>query len=155
MRRLGVVFAIALLAGCSGSTSVHPFGGAYDLVSVDGQRDPQPFYRGTTTPDLVGGTLSVGPDSLDVMLSLQDVDSTGRPTGEIENRGGAIPYTRRGDSLFTAFDTTGQDGLLPRQPAAPVGAILGSNVALTLYLPETSSIGFASQTRHFLFSPAP
>lgn len=78
MRHLGVACAVALLAGCSGSTSVRPFGGSYELISVDGQRDPQPLDPGTTTPDLVGGTLNVGADSLDVTLKLQPVDSAGR-----------------------------------------------------------------------------
>ena len=156
MRHLGVVCAIALLAGCSGSTSVRPFGGAYDLISVDGRPDPQPFYPGTATPDLVGGTLNIGPDSLDLTLSLQAVDSAGRPAGDIQELAGAIPYVRRGDSLFTDADTSGQgDALLPIGPPAPIGMILGSNVSLTLELPVVSSTGFSSETRRFLFSPAP
>ncbi len=156
MRHLGVACAVALLAGCSGSTSVRPFGGSYELISVDGQRDPQPLDPGTTTPDLVGGTLNVGADSLDVTLSLQPVDSAGRPAGEIEQLAGAVPYTRHGDSLFTAEDTAGRgDALLPNGPAAPLGVILGSNVSLTLYRPIPTSTGFTSRPRHFLFSPAP
>jgi len=155
VRRFGVVCAIALLVGCSGSTSDRPFGGAYVLISVDGQRDPQPLFTGTTTPELEGGSLNAGPDSLDVILSVQAVDSAGQPVGAVEQLAGAIPYTRHGDSLFAAFDSTGQgDALQPNGPATPVGMILGSNVVLTLYLPVASSTGFASDARHFLFVPA-
>jgi len=107
MRVTALWCGFALLVGCSGSTSIRPFGGAYDLISVDGEPDPQPLYRGTTTPELVGGTLNFVSDSLDVTLSLQAVDSTGRPTGDIEQRAGAIPYVRHGHSLLTAFDTSG------------------------------------------------
>ena len=107
MRVTALWCGFALLVGCSGSTSIRPFGGAYDLISVDGEPDPQPLYRGTTTPELVGGTLNIVPDSLDVTLSLHAVDSTGRPTGDIEQLAGAIPYVRHGDSLLTAFDTSG------------------------------------------------
>jgi len=63
VRHIGVVCVIALLVGCRGSTSVHPFGGAYDLISVDGQQVPQPFYPGVSTQELLGGTLTVGPDT--------------------------------------------------------------------------------------------
>jgi len=156
MRVTALWCGFALLVGCSGSTSVRPFGGAYNLISVDGQREPQPLYRGTTTPELVGGTLNVVPDSLDVTLSLEAVDSTGRPTGDIEQRAGAIPYVRHGDSLLTAFDTSGYgDGLVHNGPGTPIGMIVGGNVILTLSLPVTSSTGFGSETRNFLFTPAP
>ena len=156
MRRLGVVCAIAVLAGCSGSTSVRPFGGAYDLVSVDGRGDPQPLEKGTTTPDLVGGTLNVWPDSLELTLSLQNVDSAGRLTGDIEQLTGEVPYVRQGDSLFTAVDTSGRGGaLLPNTPATALGRILGSSVVLTIYLPIPTSTGFTARPRQFLFTPAP
>jgi len=81
VRLIGAVRAVALLVGCSGSTSIRPFGGAYHLISVDGEPDPQPLSPGTMTPELVGGTLDVGADTLTVTLSLQPVDSTGRVTG--------------------------------------------------------------------------
>ena len=156
MRHFGVVCAIALLAGCSSSTSVRPFGGAYDLISIDGRPDPQPFYPGTATPDLVGGTLNVGPDSLDLTLSLQAVDSAGRPAGDIQELAGATPYTRHGDTLFIAGDTAGRgDALLPTEPDIPFGTIIGSSVSLTLYLPIATSTGFTIVPRHFLFTPAP
>ena len=156
MRVTALWCGFALLVGCSGSTSIRPFGGAYDLISVDGEPDPQPLYRGTTTPELVGGTLNFVSDSLDVTLSLQAVDSTGRPTGDIEQLAGAIPYVRHGHSLLTAFDTSGYgDGLVPNGPAAPIGMIVSGNVILTLPLPVASSTGFGSETRNFLFTPEP
>lgn len=155
MRRFGVVCAIALFVGCSGSTSVRPFGGAYDLISVEGKQVPQPLYAGTTTPEVESGTLNVGPDSLGVTLSLQPVDSAGRPTGEVEQLAGAVPYVRHGDSLFTAIDTSGRgDALLPTEPDVPVGTILGSSVIVVLYLPVATSTGFTVLPRHFLFIPA-
>ena len=154
MRRFGVVCAIALLVGCSGSTSVRPFGGAYDLISIDGQRIPQPLYKGSMAPDIVGGTLNVWPDSLDLTLSEQNVDSAGRPTGDVEQLAAIVPYVRQGDSLFTAADTSGRgDALFPTTPANPIGRILGSNVVVTVYLPVPSSTGFRLAPRRYLFTP--
>jgi hypothetical protein len=156
VRLIGGVCAVALLVGCSGSTSIRPFGGVYHLISVDGEPDPQPFYPGSATPDLVGGTLNVGPDSLDLTLSLQAVDSAGRPAGDVQELAGATPYTRHGDTLFAAGDTAGRgDALLPTEPDIPLGTIIGSSVSLTLYLPIATSTGFTIVPRHLLFTPAP
>ena len=155
MRRLGGVCAIAILVGCSGSTGPRPFGGVYDLVNVDGKPDPQPLAPGTTTPDLVGGTLVVGPDSLTLTLSLQDVDSVGRPTGNVQQLAGTNPYVRQGDSLFTVADSSGRGNeLLPTTGATPIGMVLRSSVVLTLDVAIPTSTGFGLEPRRFFFAPA-
>ena len=81
MRRFQFVFAVALFAGCSGSTPVRPFGGTYDLLSINGLPHPQPSDAGAAT-QVVSGTLSVGTDTLHLTLELQALDNTGprRPT---------------------------------------------------------------------------
>lgn len=91
MRRLGVVLIIALFAGCSGSTSVHPFGGTYDLLNIDGRSDPQPLYPGANV-QVVSGTLGVDADTLYLTLELQPLDSSGRAVGDITPSLSAIPY---------------------------------------------------------------
>ena len=155
VRLIGAVCAVALLVGCSGSTSIRPFGGAYHLISVDGEPDPQPLSPGTMTPELVGGTLDVGADTLTVTLSLQPVDSTGRATGAVSSELSEIPYVRRSDSLFYAMDTLAfDDSLLLGGPPKPFGAIVGSNVRVLLVVPGSSSTGFFARARQFLFFPA-
>lgn len=94
MRPLGFVCAIAVLAGCSSSTFVCPFGGTYDLIDIDGQQTPQPLLPGLTTLEVVGGTLIAGQDTLHVTLSLQSEDSTGRPIGQLDPLVSAIPFVR-------------------------------------------------------------
>lgn len=155
MRPVGFVCAIALVVGCSGSTFVRPFGGEYDLITVDGEPDPQPLAPGTTTADLVGGMLSVGADTLDVTLLEQPVDGSGRATGEVTAVPSEIAYVRHGDSLFFSSDTVAlNDSLFLGGPPKPFGAILGSDVRLTLDVPKPSSTGFANVLRRFLFAPA-
>ncbi len=155
MRCLGGVCAIAILVACSSSTGVRPFGGAYELVNVDGQPDPQPLAPGTTTPDLVGGTLVVGPDSLTLTLSLQEVDSVGRPTGSVQQLAGTNPYVRQGDSLFAVSDSSGLGNeLVPTTGATPIGVVVGSNVVLTLDVAIPTSTGFGLKPRRFFFAPA-
>lgn len=154
MRRFGVVCAIALFVGCSGSTSVRPFGGAYDLISVDGEQIPQPLYPDTNTPELLGGTLAVGADTLVVNLSLQS-DSSGRATGDVIPMIADMPYVRLGDSLYFPGDTAAlHDSLYLGPPPTPFGVIRGSSVRITLGLTHASSTGFRSVARQFLFAPA-
>ena len=159
MRRLGVVLAIALLVGCSSSTSVRPLGGTYDLVTVDGQRLPQPLDSASYTPEVLAGTLDVGADTLNLTLSLQAIDSTGMAVGAVFPMTGVIPYVRHGDSLLTVSDTGSYgDGLVGPAPGAQqeIGRVSGSDVQLYLYTGIASSTGFTSTSRRrFLFSPAP
>lgn len=157
IQSVGVVCAATLILACSGSTSVRPISGTYDLVSIDSRPDPQPLYPGTTTPQLVGGTLTVGPDTLNVTLSLQSVDSTGRPIGDIEPAVYEIPYTRHGDTLVTSNNNSVVSGdplLLGGDTSADVGAVIGSDVQLTLVLGVQSITGFTPATHQYLFAPA-
>ena len=154
---VSMVCAAAVLVGCSGSTSVRPIHGTYALVSIDSRPDPQPLYPGTTTPQLVGGTLTVGTDTLTVTLSLQSVDSTGRAIGEIEAAGYEIPYTRHGDTLVTSNNNSvvsGEPLLLGGDTSADVGAVIGSDVQLTLVLGVQSITGFTPAVHQYLFAPA-
>ncbi len=157
MRRVGVVLAIALLVGCSGSTSVHPFGGTYHLLNIDGRPDPQPLYPGANT-QVVRGTLNVGTDTLHLTIELQPTDSSGQPAGDITPLLAAIPYVRHGDSLLVVADTSGWgDGLIGGEvPGASqqIGTVLGSNVELSLFFGIPSSTGFTGPARRFLFTPA-
>ena len=159
MRARWLLCAIALLAACSSSTSSRPLGGTYDLTSVEGQRLPQPLDSGSYTPEVLSGTLEVGADTLNLALSLQSVDSTGRAVGPVTPMLGAIPYVRHGDSLLTAYDSGSYgDGLGGLVPGAQqeVGRIRGSNVEVDLYSSIASSTGFTSTPRRrFLFIPAP
>ena len=154
MRRFGVVCAVALLVGCSGSTSVRPFGGAYDLISVDGQQVPQPYYPGVSTQELLGGTLSVGPDTLIVNLSLQ-AESDGQPTGNVVPMVVDFPYARLGDSLYFPSDTAlFHDPLYLGGPPPAFGAIAGSSVRITLAVYPPTSTGLRGIARQFSFAPA-
>lgn len=158
MRRVGVVLAIALVVGCSGSTSIRPFGGTYDLLNVDGRPDPQPLFPGANT-QVVSGMLTVDTDTLHLTLELQALDSSGRATGDITPSLGAIPYVRHGDSLLVPVDTAGWgDALLigGEVPGASqqIGTVLGSNVELSLFFGTASSTGFNATLRRFLFTPA-
>lgn len=156
VRLLGFACAMALVSSCTDSTSVRPFGGTYELVSVEGKPIPQPLYPGTTTPQVIGGTLTVEPDTLNLVLSLLSVDSAGRATGPVMPSVGEIPYVRHGDSLFVVVDTAGQgDGLVAIGPPTPFGIITGSTVRLTLELPIATSTGFTVRPRRILFAPAP
>ncbi|HKV52729.1 MAG TPA: hypothetical protein VJO52_16160 [Gemmatimonadaceae bacterium] len=153
MRPLGLMCALALIAACSGSTSVRPFGGTYDLVSVNGKPDPQPVYVGSTT-EVVSGALVVSSDTLNVTLELQPEAITG--PGDIVSDVNAIPYVRRGDSLFIADSGSAGDGLGGLAPGArPIGRILGGNVQLSLAFTIASSTGFGNPPSRFLFTPAP
>lgn len=157
VQALGMVCAAAVLVGCSGPTSVRPIGGAYDLVSIDSRPDPQPLYPGETTPQLVGGTLTVSSDTLSVTLSLQSVDSTGRAIGEIEPAVYEIPYTRHGDTLVTSNNNSVVSGdplLLGGYTSADVGAVIGSDVQLALVLGVESITGFSPVMHQYLFAPA-
>ncbi len=105
MRHLSVVCVVASRVACSsGATPVRPFGGAYDLISVDGRQIPQPYYPGVNTQELLGGTLTVGPDTLVVNLSLQS-ESDGQATGDVASMIVDFPYARLGDSLYFPSDT--------------------------------------------------
>ncbi|HKV52722.1 MAG TPA: hypothetical protein VJO52_16120 [Gemmatimonadaceae bacterium] len=156
MRPLGVLCAIALLGGCSGTTSLHPFGGAYNLLTVDGLPDPQPLVPGVVSPELLGGTMNVGADTLDVTLSLQPVDDAGRPTGDIAPMMIDLPYARRGDSLYFASDTLAfTDSLYVGPKPQAFGALLGSTVRLSLSFTISTATGFGySHVRQLLFAPA-
>ena len=135
-RCFSVVCAIALLVGCSGSTAVRPFGGAYDLVSVDEQQIPQPLYPGESTPELLAGTLTVGTDTLVVNLSLQS-DSNGHATGDVVPMIIDMPYARLGDSLYLPSDTAlFHDPIYIGPPPTPFGVIRGSSVRVTLGSPR-------------------
>lgn len=161
MRRFQFAVAIALLAGCSSSTSGLPFGGTYDLLSINGLPDPQPPYVGAST-EVVSGTLSVGADTLHLTLELQALDNTGHPTGDTMPVLGAIPYVRHGDSLLVPADTSSAgwgDALFigGEEPGAPqpIGAIVGSDVRLNLLIGAIpASTGFSGSVSHFLFTPA-
>ncbi|MGH7648900.1 MAG: hypothetical protein ACREND_12335 [Gemmatimonadaceae bacterium] len=155
MRFLGFVCAIVLLVGCSGATSVRPFGGAYGLIDIDGQPPPQPLQPGEATLQVVGGTLSVGPDTLRVTLTLQGEDTAGRPLGAPLPLASAIPYVRHGDSLLVADSGSVGDGLGGVAPGfLPIGRVLGSSVALDLFFGLPVSTGFTGPVRRFLFAPA-
>lgn len=153
MRRLAIICTLALFAACGGSTSVRPFGGTYDLVSVNGKPDPQPIYLGSTT-EAVSGTLVVSSDTLDVTLELLPAATTG--PGDVVPQVNAIPYLRRGDSLFIADTGSAGDGLGGAAPGPrPIGRILGSSVQLSLAFTVASSTGFGNPPSRFLFTPAP
>ncbi|HEY7894023.1 MAG TPA: hypothetical protein VIC24_03910 [Gemmatimonadaceae bacterium] len=156
VRPLGFLFAIALVVGCSGTTSVHPFGGAYNLLTVDGQPDPQPLVPRISSPRLLGGTMNVGADTLDVTLSVQAVDDAGRATGDIAPMVIDLPYARRGDSLYFPPDTLAfTDSLYIGPKPQAFGAILGSTVRLSLSFTFPTSTGFGySHVRQLLFAPA-
>lgn len=155
MRPLGFVCAIALLAGCSSSTSVRPFGGTYNLLDISGRRTPQPLLAGLKTIEVVGGTLIAGQDTLHVTLSLQSEDSTGRPIGDIDPLVSAIPFVRHGDSLLVADSGSVGHGLGGVAPGfLPIGKVLGSSVELDLFFGLPLSTGFTGSVRHFLFAPA-
>ncbi|HTL95756.1 MAG TPA: hypothetical protein VL157_09440 [Gemmatimonadaceae bacterium] len=155
VRHIGVVCVIALLVGCSGSTSVHPFGGAYDLISVDGQQVPQPFYPGVSTQELLGGTLTVGPDTQAVNLSLQS-ESGGQPTGNVVPMIVDFPCARLGDSLYFPSDTSlFHDPLYIGRPPPAFGAIAGSSVRITLAVYPPISTGLREIGRQFSCAPAP
>lgn len=155
MRRLGVGCVVALLVACSsGSTSVRPFGGAYDLISVDGQQIPQPLDPGTSTPELLGGTLTVGADTLVVNLSLQS-ESGGQATGNVAPMIVDFPYARLGDSLYLPSDTAlFHDPIYIGPPPTPFGTIEGSSVRITLVVAPAMSVGFRATARRFFFAPA-
>lgn len=155
MRPLGLLCAIVLVGGCSNATSVRPFGGTYDLISVDGKPDPQPLFSGANT-DVVAGTLTVGSDTLNVILDLKSVDSAGRPTGDATPLVNAIPYVRRGDTLLVADSGSLGDGFGGLTSGAfPIGKIVGSSVQLDLTFGIPASTGFGGPPGRFLFTPAP
>ena len=139
MIRLTVV-AVAALAACSGSTSVRPFGGAYTLITVNGLPEPQPLYRNTNNPEIAGGALTVGPDTLYFDLALQPVDANGRAVGDTVSFEARIPYARQGDSLLLEGEGLG------------AGTIVGSSVRLVLESPANST-GFTSGANRYLFAP--
>lgn len=161
MRPLGLLCAIALLVGCGGSTAVRPFGGTYDLATVNGRPLPQPLYSGATT-GVSDATLDAGADTITLTMLLQPFDSLTHPTNvdvEIEK----IPYELHGDSLLVVLPTGSfGDGLLIRgldsgqQGPLLIGTLRGSNVQLLLSFVLPSSTGFTnSMTSRFLFTPAP
>lgn len=131
---------VGVLAACSGSTSVRPFGGTYALVEVNGLPLPQPEYSSSINPQIAGGSLTVAPDTLYVFLSLQPVDAGGHAVGDTVSFKERIPYFRQADSLVLG-DVGTYDG----------GAIVGSSVRLRLVTPA-SSVGFANENR-YLFVP--
>ena len=156
VRPLGLACAIALLLGCTGSTSARPFAGSYDLLRIDGKPEPQPLYPGTSSPEIVGGALTVTSDTLRVTLSMQMVDSTGRVTGEVNPAVYAIPYTRRGDVLITenANSLVNASPLLLPGSQAIAGAVVGNDVQLDLGVGTQSFIGIYSYAEHqLLFAP--
>ena len=154
-RSLAFVGVMAVAVGCSGSTSVRPFGGTYDLATVDDAGVPQPLVPGTTTPELLAGTVRVGADSLDVTLTEQDIGSTGQPVDDPLQFVYSIPYARLGDSLYLPSDTLAlHDSLYIGPPPPAIGAILGSSVRLVLLVAAASSTGFHDLARQFLFIPA-
>lgn len=161
MRRFPFVLAVALVAGCSSSTSVRPFGGTYDLLSVNGLPDPQPTYAGAAM-QVVSGTLSVGTDTLHLTLDLRALDNAGHATNDTMTVLGEIPYVRHGDSLLAPADTSSAgwgDALFigGEVPGAPqgVGAVVGSDVRLNLLIGGIpSSTGFSGSVSRFLFAPA-
>jgi len=136
--RLTIV-AAAALAACTGSTSVRPFGGTYALATVNGSPVPQPEYPQAINPMIVGGVLTVGPDTLYFVLSLQPVDAGGHAAGDAVPFESRIPYSRRGDSLELEGEGPG------------AGTILGSSVRLVLVTPPSSTGISALNT--YLFTP--
>lgn len=138
MIRLTIV-ATAALAACSGSTSVRPFGGTYALATVNGSPLPQPEYPQAINPMIAGGTLTVDPDTLYFVLSLQPVDAGGHAIGDAVAFESRIPYSRQGDSLVLEGEGPGS------------GTILGSSVRLVLVTPP-SSVGFSALNK-YLFTP--
>lgn len=154
-RSLGLVAVLAVVVGCSGSTSVRPFGGTYDLASVEGRNLPQRLVPGNDAPELLGGTLNVGADSLDVTVSLQYFDGAGHPIGGPAPTAFDFPYARLGDSLYLASDTSAlHDPLYTGPPPVAIGAILGSSVRMTLLFVVPTSTGFGYVSRRLLFTPA-
>jgi uncharacterized damage-inducible protein DinB len=88
------------------------------------------LFSGANT-DVVAGTLTVGSDTLNVILDLESVDSAGRPTGHATPLVNAIPYVRRGDTLLVADSGSLGDGLGGLTSGAfPIGKIVGSSVQL-------------------------
>jgi len=155
VRALGFVCVIALVVGCSGSTSVRPFGGEYDLISVNGRQIPQPYFPGTSVPELLGGRLTVGVDSLVVNLSLQ-ADGSGHAAGGVVSMVVELPYARLGDSLYLPSDTAiFHSPLYLGPPPTPFGAIRGSSVRITLAASRETSMGVESTVHRFAFAPAP
>jgi len=142
VRHLAVVTLIAALAACSGTTSVAPFGGTYNLLSVDGTLEPQGLYPASNNPELVGGTLVVAADTLTVTLSVQSVDSAGHAVGAVTPYVFDIPYERQGNALLFANASPGTGGV-----------VVGSSVELTFELPLVASTGFTAVARRFLFVP--
>jgi hypothetical protein len=143
MRRIALVAVMAALGACGSTTSVRPFGGTYDLISVDGKADPQSLFPGVKSPDVVGGTMGVSADTLTVTLLEQSVDSAGRAVGDVNPVVEAIAYNRQGDTLVFTNGAAGSGGV-----------ILGSSVSLTFELALASSTGFEAVTRRFLFVPS-
>ena len=143
MQRVAALGLIAMVAGCSSTTSVRPFGGSYDLISVDGKADPQALFPGSKSPEVVGGTLAVGADTLTVTLLEQSVDGAGHAVGDVTSEVEAIGYTRQGDKLVFTNGAPGSGGV-----------ILGSGVRLTFEVSLASSTGFEAVTRNFLFVPS-
>lgn len=158
VRPLGFACAIALLLGCTGSTSARPFAGTYDLLRIDGKPEPQPLYPGTSSPEIVGGMLTVASDTLRVSLSMQAVDSAGRVIGDIGPAVYAIPYTRHGDELVTSNGNSLVNAsplLLPGSQAI-AGSVVGNDVQLDLGVGTQSFIGIYSYAEHeLLFAPEP
>lgn len=88
---------------------------------------------------IAGGVLTVGPDTLYLVLSLQPVDAGGHAVGDAVPFESRIPYSRQGDSLVLEGEGAGS------------GTILGSSVRLVLVTPP-SSAGF-SALNTYLFTP--
>lgn len=156
LRPLGFACAIALLLGCSDSTSAPPFTGTYELLRIDGKPEPQPLYPGTSSPEIVGGMLTVASDTLRVTVSMQMVDSAGRVIGEVGPAMYAIPYTRHGDVLVTENGNSLVNAsplLLPGSQAI-AGSVVGHDVQLNLGVGTQSFIGVYSYAEHeLLFGP--
>lgn len=131
---------VAALAACGGPTSVRPFGGAYTLITINGRPEPQPLYRNTNNPQIAGGALTVGPDTLYFDLALQPVDANGRAVGDTVSFEARIPYSRLADSLLLEGEGLG------------AGTIVGSGVRLVLESPANST-GFTSGENAYLFAP--
>ena len=77
-RAATTVWAIVAAAACSGATSVRPLGGRYLVISVNGLSLRWPENPSSINPQIAGGSLSVGPDTLSVFLSLQRDRARGR-----------------------------------------------------------------------------
>ena len=122
--RTAIAGACIILVACSEGTSVRPFGGSYVLNSVNGHPIPQPLYPDSTNPLVVGGTLIVKADSLDVTSDFQAVDTSGRPVGTVMPFESKIPYVRQGDSLIYVGSASGPFG----------GKVVGNDVRLVLGL---------------------